>query len=204
MNQKTIAIVLVLLGVLFIGTFAYFAVQKTDPEPLTSASNQNNKSIDLANKYTIAIPNNWAATEVSATITSAPLYSITPPNGPGRAFVSINPYVSSDVLIPGKCVVSAKYDVGILSAPIFCEGQELVDSFIIPGDLRVKYGVRCETVMPGGLYACNYVFVVPDKSRDAIISFFVSIYPADKSSTKTFQGISEMFADTIIPSLTGK
>ena len=188
----------------------------TKSQSPTSTSGVKTKSINLAGKYTVNVPVDFTVTEVSKAITKIPVYSLGSPDGHNIS-ISVHSYTSAESQVPGDCVVSKSFDTGTLAAPIFCEGLNLVDSFTISGNRYVKYGtvvsdtsLDCTMNSPCPVkvsaetrYSKEYVFAVPDKSRNTIIEFFAGDASRGSSnSVKGFEGISATLRNVIIPSLT--
>ncbi|OGN09626.1 MAG: hypothetical protein A3J46_00150 [Candidatus Yanofskybacteria bacterium RIFCSPHIGHO2_02_FULL_41_11] len=235
MNQKGFAnIVLVVVIVILVGAVGYFAfVKKSEPvaqqptptstrtQPTkspTPTSSTKTKSIDLAGKYTVNVPVDFTVTEVSKAITKVPVYALESPDGHNIS-ISVHSYTSAESQVPGECIVSNNFDAGKFSAPIFCEGLNLVDSFTISGNRYVKYGTvisdtsldctmnsPCPVKVPAETrYSKGYVFVVPDKAHNTVIEFFAGDAAREPSnSVKGFEGVSATLRDTIIPSLSAK
>ena len=239
MNQKGFAnIILVVVIVILVGVVGYFVfVKKSEPiaqqltptptkittptkTPVspTPTSGVKTKSVDLAGKYTVNVPVGFTVTEVSKAITKVPVYALVSPDGHNISIL-VHSYLSAGSQIPGECVVSNNFDAGTLSAPIFCEGLNLVDSLTISGNRYVKYGtvisdtsLDCTMNSPCPIkvpvetrYSKEYVFVVSDKSRSTIVEFFAGDAARGPSNTVNgFEGVSATLHDIIIPSLSAK
>src|SRR6266404_5730420 len=180
--------------------------QKTQPPILGLKT----KSVDLAGKYTIEVPLDFTAARISKDITTVPEYGLRSPDV--GITISIYPYAFSESQIPGQCVASKDFDNGTLSAPIFCEEQNLINSFIISGNRYVKYGTEvrdtsmdctmnspCPIKVPAKTrYSKEYVFAVPDKSHGSIVEFFVGDAASGPTNTVNgFEGASAILHDII-------
>lgn len=180
-----------------------------------SASNETVKKVSIFDKYTIEVPGNFTVQETLPSSMMDHSYDFETPNGIDFT-INLHPYNISSSPVPGKCVVSTDFDAGITSAPIFCEGLELTDFFIVPAGWPVKYGsvisdlsLACTMnspcpveVSPDTRYSIEYVFVVPDKSHSTILEFFVGdAFRSPSSKIESFEGLGAVLHNLIIPSL---
>ncbi len=218
---SVLSVVLVILS----GLAAYYYLH---PEPtptkasadLTSSppSNgpyQSTKTVNLAGRYSVEVPIDFAVSEVPQNITNVPNYAFQDSNS-NQFSVALLPYMSAQSQVPGQCAVSTTYDTGVVSAPVFCEGLILTNWFAIPNGLIAKYASRvtdmttqCSMNSPCPLnvpqetrYAVDYVFLIPDKARQTLVEFFAGdAARLPSSQVQGFKGIAILLHDTIIPSL---
>lgn len=190
----------------------------TSSVTVESSFNVRVKKVSIVDKYVIEIPEDFIVYEnLSSSTTVAPIYRIESSNGVGFDIV-VHPYTVSSSLIPGKCIVSTDFDTGTTSAPIFCEGLELTDSFTVSTGWIVKYGssvtdisqASCTMnspcpveISPETRYSTTYVFVIADKSLNAILEFYVGdAFRSSSNEINGFEGLGSVLSDSIIPSLT--
>jgi len=185
----------------------------------TASSNVAYTKLSIVDKYVIKIPQDFSVHELlSSPITTDPIYRIEASNNTSFEII-VHPYIIASSLTPGKCVVSTDLDAGITSAPIYCEGLELTNLFTIPNGLFVKFGstindlsLLCTAnspcpveVPPNAKYSISYVFVVADKSLDAILEFYVGdAFRAPTNKIDDFEGLGAYLNDLIIPSLSSR
>ena len=231
MNQKgSASVILVIVIVALAAAVGYFAIANKSsapvtqsptptaaptPQPTKNPSNAETKLVNLADKYTIRIPDTFTITKDSVAITKIPVYELNSPDGRSIS-ASIHQYKVAEAPIAGDCVISKNLDAGKGTEPVFCEGLTLKDFFTIPGGMYAKYGSmvsdlafacsmnsECPVKVPAeARYQKSYTFVVPDKSHDAMIEFFVGNATLDHTNTVNgFEGLSAWLHDTIIPSL---
>jgi len=175
------------------------------------------KKVNIVDKYVIEIPEEFTVHEnLSSLTTVVPSYRFETPNNTSFN-IAVYPYTVSSSLISGKCVVSTDFDAGTTSAPIYCEELELTNLFSIPKGWTVKYGsaindlslLLCTMnspcpveVPPETRYSITYVFVIADKSRDAILEFYIGdAFRGPSNEIDGFEGLGAVLHDLIIPSL---
>ncbi len=192
---------------------------KTFIEPTSgSPSNrpfQSTKTVNLAGRYSVEVPNDFAVSEVPQSITNVPNYSFQDSNT-HQFSVILLPYLSAQSQISGQCAVSTTYEAGVVSAPIFCEDLILTNWFTISNGLLAKYASRvtdmtaqcsmnspCPVKVPPDMrYSVEYVFLVPDKERQTLVEFFSGEAARIPSSqVQGFKGVALLLHDSIIPSL---
>lgn len=191
-------------------------VEVEDPLPEPTA-NITNKKVNLVDTYELTIPDEFTVHELlSSPITAVPIYTFEVENGPGF-LIAVHPYVISPSLIPGQCVVSTGFDSGEVSDPVFCEGQEITSYDRLLSGWTVKYGstindlslLLCTAnspcpvdVPPEERFSISYVFIIPDKSNDTILEFFVgNAFRTSSNEVDGFKGVGLIIYDLIIPSL---
>ncbi len=175
------------------------------------------KKVEIVDNYVIEIPADFTVHELlSSPVTSVPIYMVEAPDG--SVFdLAVHPYAVSSNPIPGTCVVSAEFDAGETSAPVYCEGLSLTSSFTVPAGWDVKYGsaindltlASCTMnspcpveVPPESRYSITYVFVIPDKSNNIILEFYAGdMFRGPSDEIDGFQGLGFVLHDLIIPSL---
>jgi hypothetical protein len=174
------------------------------------------RTIYLVEKYSIDIPENFTFREIlSSNSTIEPVYLFETPEGKQFEIV-VHSYNVSASLVPGKCNASIDFDNGVIAAPFFCEGLELVDNFIIANDLIVKYrsegydlSLQCTAnsscpvdVPPETRYSITYVFVVADKPNGTTLEFYAGdAFRGPDQEITGFKGLGFILHDQIIPSL---
>ena len=182
-----------------------------------SALNSEVQKVFIADKYVIEIPKDFTVREnLSSSTTTVPIYRIETSTGAGFDIV-LHPYIVSSSPIQGKCIVSTDLDAGITSAPIFCEGLALTNSFTIPENRIIKYEsvisdlslMLCKANSPCPVevpiekrYSTTYVFVIADKSLDTVLEFYVGdAFRSPSNKTDGFEGLGAILYNSIIPSL---
>ncbi len=213
------------VAILILGGLAAYYLHPEQIQPVASVelasspgsaiATQSTKTVDLADRYSINVPNDFSVTEVPKTITDVPDYAFQDSKS-NQFSVAVLPYLLADSPIPGKCAVSTTYDAGMVSAPAFCEGLILTSWFSDPGGFTVKYGTQvtdmttqctmnspCPVQVPPGIrYSVEYVFLVADKGRQALVEFFSGQAGRISSSqVQGFAGVAGLLHDSIIPSL---
>ena len=192
---------------------------KTSIKPASSPpSNQplpSTKTVNLAGRYSIEVPSDFAVSEVPQNITNVPNYSFQDPNS-DQFSVALLPYLSAQSPVSGQCAVSTTYAAGVVGAPAFCEDLILTESFTISNGLLAKYASRvtdmttqcsmnspCPVQLPPDVrYSVEYVFLVPDNERQTLVEFFAGQAARIPSSqVQGFQGVASLLHDSIIPSL---
>lgn len=182
-----------------------------------SALNSEVQKVFISDKYVIEIPKDFTVREnLSSSTTTVPIYRIETSTGTGFDIV-LHPYIVSSSPIPGKCIVSTDFDAGITSAPIFCEGLALTNSFTISENRMVKYEsvisdlslMLCTANSPCPVevpiekrYSTTYVFVIADKSLDTVLEFYIGdAFRSPSNEIGGFEGLGAVLYDSIIPSL---
>lgn len=182
-----------------------------------SALNSDVQKVFITDKYVIEIPKDFTVREnLSSSTTTVPIYRIETSTGAGFDIV-LHPYIVSSSPTPGKCIVSTDLDAGITSAPIFCEGLALTNSFIISENRMIKYEsvisdlslMLCTANSPCPVevpiekrYSTTYVFVIADKSLDTVLEFYVGdAFRSPSNEIDGFEGLGAVLYNSIIPSL---
>lgn len=182
-----------------------------------SVSSVNLKEMYIVDKYVIEIPEDFTVYEpLSNSGTETSIYRVEAPNRSSFNII-VHPYLVSPLSVPGKCVVSTDFDAGNTSAPIFCEGLELINLFTIPDGRVVKYGnvtsdlslMLCTANSPCPVdvpietrYSTTYVFVIADKSLETILEFYAGdAFRSPSNEVDSFEGLGAILYNSIIPSL---
>ena len=177
------------------------------------------KKVSIVDQYVIEVPEDFTVNEnLLSSTTTIPIYRIETSNG-GIFTIAVHPYIVSSSPVPGKCIVSTDLDKGTASAPIFCEGLQLVQSFHLPSGWVVNYGssisdlsLACTMnspcpveVTPEKRYSITYVFVVADKTLGTVLEFYAGdAFRSSLNEVNGFEGVGATLYDTILPSLTAQ
>ncbi len=188
-------------------------------KPLATPVTTPTKKVDIVDKYVVEVPEEFSVKEIlSSPIMTVPTYIFETSAGSNFS-IFLHPYMVSSSPIPGKCVVSTAFDAGTTSAPVFCEGLELISSFTIPAGSLVKYGdtindlsLNCTMNSPcpmnvpaNARYVVSYVFVIADKPHATILEFYTGdAFRGPSNVINGFEGLGAVLHDLVIPSLSAR
>jgi hypothetical protein len=204
----------------------FFLLIHVPPQICASTQNRTDgfKTVDLAGKYTIQIPNG-----LNCNLSPRDRYEWTIETYLcGDFVVEVLPYLVQPIHCSSSCVSSNGVQVkspmsaqcvitedtsGAVS-DVHCDSQVPVQgSFLISGNRRVYFvwtvydhaeDCKIENCFdPKTRYSVWYQFSVPDKEHGVIVLFDASLAFQQPSPTVTgFKGHAKALRDTIIPSLT--
>jgi hypothetical protein len=173
---------------------------------LAAQSELKLKSVELDQKYTIAVPDGFTVHRMSERVTSVSFYVLDGPPSHDTIHVSVLPYFS---------VIPLDEKTGLFRLPVGVDGGPLLtDYFKITEDRYVYYGwsvydqaYECSmnspcphATPPQSRYMTQYAFAVFDKPNHSVVEFTAIHYGSLKEVT-TFEGDGKLLRELIVPSL---